>query len=77
MIQENYGKEVLKYEGEDVQPNYGYALIKCQDTAIVIEGKCKTIMLESCTNVKLIVNSIVTNVEVINCKKIQVTVKEQ
>jgi hypothetical protein len=26
---ENYGKEVLKFEGEDVQLNYGWALIKC------------------------------------------------
>ena len=74
---ENWGKEVLKYEGEDVQSNYGWALIKCQDTTIVIEGKCKTIMLENCTNVKVIVTSILANIEVLNCKKITVTIKEQ
>jgi hypothetical protein len=27
---ENYGKEVVKFSGEEeVQPNYGWALIKC------------------------------------------------
>ena len=75
---ENYGKEVVKFSGEEqVQPNYGWALIKCQDTTVVIEGKCKTIMLENCTNVKVVVDSIMANFEVLNCKKITVTVKEQ
>jgi adenylyl cyclase-associated protein len=74
---ENYGKEVLKFEGEDVQLNYGWALIKCQDTTLVVDGKCKTVMLENCTNVKVILTSLMTNMEVINCKKVTVTIKEQ
>jgi len=74
---EHYGKEVLKFEGEDAQPNYGYALIKCQDTTLVVEGKCKTIMLENCSNIKIVATSIMANIEVINCKKITVTIKEQ
>jgi hypothetical protein len=44
---------------------------------MVVEGKCKTIMLENCQNVKVIVDSIMANVEIINCKKVTVTVKEQ
>jgi hypothetical protein len=74
---EHYGKEVLKFTGEEVQSNYGFALIKCTDTTMVVEGKCKTIMLENCQNVKVIVDSIMANVEIINCKKVTVTVKEQ
>lgn len=73
---QNYGKEVLKFEGEDVQMNYGWALIKCQDTTIVIDGKFKTIMLENCSNVKVILSNVMANMEVINCKKITVTIKE-
>ena len=74
---EHYGKEVLKFEGEDVQPNSGFALIKCKDTTLVVDGKCKTIMLENCQNVKLIVTSVMANIEVLNCKKITITIKEQ
>ena len=73
---ENYGKEVLKFEGDDVQTNYGFALIKCNDTTVAISGKCKTIMLENCSNIKIIVDSVLAMIEVINCKKITVTIKE-
>ena len=74
---ENYGKEVLKFEGdEEVQPSYGWALIKCTDTTVVIDGKIKTVMLENCTGVKLIVNNVLSNIEIINCKKITITVKD-
>jgi hypothetical protein len=27
-----YGKELLKFEGDEVQNNYSFALIKCKDT---------------------------------------------
>jgi adenylyl cyclase-associated protein len=65
---ENYGKEVIKFEGEeDVQPNYGFALIKCNETTIGISGKVKTIMLENCHKVKMIIDSVLTNIEMINC----------
>jgi Adenylate cyclase associated (CAP) C terminal len=67
----------LKFEGEDVQPNYGFALIKCSDTTVVIDGKCKTLMLENCSNVKIVCTTILANVEVLNSKKITVTIKEQ
>jgi hypothetical protein len=58
-----------------VQSNYAYLFIKCKDTTIVIEGKCKTIMLENCQNTKLVADAVVTNIEVINCKKATVQVK--
>ncbi|TNV79474.1 hypothetical protein FGO68_gene8230 [Halteria grandinella] len=73
---ENYGKEVLQFQGEDVEPNYGFALIKCQDTTVVIDGKCKTIMLENCQNIKIVCSSILANIEVLNSKKITVTIRE-
>ncbi len=43
----------------------------------MIEGKCKQIMLEACTNVKVVFDSVVTSAESINCKKITFTIKEQ
>ena len=67
-----YGKELLKFEGEDVQPNYGFAICKCKDTQIVIDGKCKNVMLEGCQNVKVLVDSVLSSIEVINSKKITI-----
>lgn len=74
---EYFGKEVVKFEGEDVQNNYQYQFIKCTDTTFVVDGKFKTVMLEGCTNVKIIVTSVISNIEIINCKKVSITVKEQ
>jgi Adenylate cyclase associated (CAP) C terminal len=75
---QNYGKEVLKFDNEDeVSPSYGFVLINCKDTQVVIVGKCKSIMLEACTNVKIVFDSVVTAAEIINCKKITFTIKEQ
>ena len=77
LVQYYFGKEILKFSGDDVQHNYGFALIKCKDTSLVVEGKCKTILLENCQNVKVVVDSILSNVELINCKKVSVQVKLQ
>eukprot|EP00347_Sterkiella_histriomuscorum_P014950 403358884 len=74
---EHYGKETLKYEGDQIESNYAFAMIKCKDTNLVVDGKCKNIMLENCQNVRVVVESILANVEVINCQKIFVTVKLQ
>jgi adenylyl cyclase-associated protein len=73
---ENYGKEIVKFEGEEVESNYGFALIKCTDTTLVISGKCKSVMLENCSNIKIIIDSVLAMVEIINSKKITTTIKE-
>ncbi len=58
-----------------MQPNYGYAMIKCKDSNLIVEGKCKNIMLENCQNIKVIVDNVLTSIEFVNCKKITLTVK--
>ncbi len=67
---------MVKFEGEDVQNNYAFAFIKCQDTTFVIDGKCKTIMLENCQNVKLVVTNVMVNIEVLNSKKVVTHIQE-
>ena len=74
---EYYGKELLKFGGDDVQPNYGFVLVKCKDTQMIVEGKCKNIMLEGCQNVKVLAESILSTIEVLNCKKVTIQVKQQ
>ena len=51
-------------------------MIKCQDTTLVVDGKCKSVMVEGCTNVKIVVTSVLTNIEVMNSKKVNVTVQD-
>lgn len=50
-------------------------MIKCKDSNLIVEGKCKNIMLENCQNIKLIVENVLTSIEFVNCKKITLTVK--
>lgn len=65
-----FGKE------EEVEPNHAFNLIKCKDTTVIIEGKIKSVMLENCQNIKLSVDNVMASVEVINCKKVTVHIKE-
>jgi len=74
---EYFGKEVVKFTGEEVEQNYSFVFIKCKDTTIVIEGKCKNILLENCIGVTLVVDSVMTTTEVLNCKKLKIQIKEQ
>mmetsp|Transcript_242 Transcript_242/g.248 ORF Transcript_242/g.248 Transcript_242/m.248 type:complete len:112 (+) Transcript_242:877-1212(+) len=71
-----YGKEVITFKKEENEQNHGFVFIKCKDTTIIIEGKVKTVMLEGCQNIKLVVDDVVAGVEVLNSKKVGVTVKE-
>jgi adenylyl cyclase-associated protein len=72
---ENYGKEVLKFEGDDATTSHSFNIMKCTDTTIVISGKIKNVMLNDCQGVKLILDSVISMIELLNCKKISCTIK--
>ncbi|KAL9656354.1 hypothetical protein ABK040_005120 [Willaertia magna] len=44
----------------------------CNDTLITIEGKVNTITMDKCTKTGVIFNSVVSSVELVNCKSCQV-----
>jgi len=44
--------------------------------AVIIEGRIKNLTVSNCTDVGVIVDNVVTTVEVINCKKTAVQAKE-
>ncbi|KAG1709499.1 hypothetical protein DVH05_020150 [Phytophthora capsici] len=48
----------------------------CEGATILLEGKAKNIVLDSCTRTKLIFDSAVSCIEIINCKRVQVQCKE-
>lgn len=47
-------------------------IYKCNHVSIVLSGKAKTIILDSCVRTKLIFDSAVSSLEIVNCKNVQV-----
>jgi len=41
----NYGKETLTFSAEEVQPGMTFNFFNCEKTKVVVEGKCKNLML--------------------------------
>lgn len=44
----------------------------CQDAAIILEGKAKSIVLDNCKKTKLVFDNAVSSIEIVNCKNVQV-----
>lgn len=74
---DNYGKEMVQFTGEDVDTSYTFMITKCRDTTIIIQGKCKNIVMNECFNVKVVFDAVLATFEIINGKKISVTVNTQ
>jgi len=69
---------MLKFSGEEeVYSSFTFMITKCRDTTIVIQGKCKNIVMNECFNVKVVFDSVLATFEIINGKKITVQVQEQ
>jgi adenylyl cyclase-associated protein len=47
----------------------------CRDTEITVEGKVKSILLEGCKKVTLYVDSVVSDINVMNCSGIKIFAK--
>jgi len=61
---------VCKVEVTDVkQQVYIY---KCENVTIQIIGKCKSVILDSCTKCGVVFDNVISACEVVNCKRVQV-----
>lgn len=47
-------------------------IFDCQKTTFIINGKCKNIFLDNCKNCQIVVNSVVTGVEMSKCNTCKV-----
>lgn len=47
----------------------------CEGATLVLEGKAKNIILDSCTRTKLVLDDAVSSLEIVNCSSVQVQVK--
>lgn len=83
------GKWIIEYQAgaanapappvtiSDIQMNQQVYIYKCQHVSIVLSGKAKTIVMDSCVRVKLIFDSAVSSLELVNCQHVQVQCKDR
>eukprot|EP00036_Acanthoecidae_sp_10tr_P007722 CAMPEP_0182920620 /NCGR_PEP_ID=MMETSP0105_2-20130417/3602_1 /TAXON_ID=81532 ORGANISM="Acanthoeca-like sp., Strain 10tr" /NCGR_SAMPLE_ID=MMETSP0105_2 /ASSEMBLY_ACC=CAM_ASM_000205 /LENGTH=169 /DNA_ID=CAMNT_0025058047 /DNA_START=33 /DNA_END=542 /DNA_ORIENTATION=- len=64
---------------DGVTLKHGIFVGKCtgQGLAIVVKGKIKNLTVSGCDSIGVVVDQVVTTVEVINCKKVSVQATEQ
>ena len=75
---ENQGAEHLKFEGEeDVNRKVAFQIFDCKETTIEIVGKCQNVMMQNCQKVTLIVDKLVSQVELGGCKVCKVICRNQ
>lgn len=74
---ENFVKEDVTLEGDDISFKTGIRVFACKDMTINIKGKCKSMMMEGCKNVTIVLEKIVAPLEIINCNTCKVYGIEQ
>lgn len=75
---ENIAKDTLKFEGdEEVNRRIAFNLFACTDSVIEIVGKCQNISIVSCKKVTVIFDSVVSQVELLNCTAVEVKARVQ
>eukprot|EP00615_Pteridomonas_danica_P004366 CAMPEP_0114354250 /NCGR_PEP_ID=MMETSP0101-20121206/19305_1 /TAXON_ID=38822 ORGANISM="Pteridomonas danica, Strain PT" /NCGR_SAMPLE_ID=MMETSP0101 /ASSEMBLY_ACC=CAM_ASM_000211 /LENGTH=469 /DNA_ID=CAMNT_0001495557 /DNA_START=48 /DNA_END=1457 /DNA_ORIENTATION=+ len=56
---------------------HSVAIYGCFQATIDIKGKCKGVTLDSCEQVKVFCDTVLSSVELVNCKRMQVQIREQ
>jgi Adenylate cyclase associated (CAP) C terminal len=49
-----------------------FNLSRCEKTNMIISGKVKGIQIEGCNNCAVVVDDVVSAIEIMNCTKVQV-----
>eukprot|EP00560_Eucampia_antarctica_P003052 CAMPEP_0197831678 /NCGR_PEP_ID=MMETSP1437-20131217/11514_1 /TAXON_ID=49252 ORGANISM="Eucampia antarctica, Strain CCMP1452" /NCGR_SAMPLE_ID=MMETSP1437 /ASSEMBLY_ACC=CAM_ASM_001096 /LENGTH=483 /DNA_ID=CAMNT_0043434699 /DNA_START=65 /DNA_END=1516 /DNA_ORIENTATION=- len=47
-------------------------IYRCENATIILKGKIKGLVLDSCTNCSVVFDSAISSCEVVNCKKVQI-----
>ena len=61
----NYGKETIHIKAEEVSIGSMFNFYTCEGTKIIIEGKCKSVLLNKCKKVDITVNELISSMEII------------
>lgn len=55
-------------------PKQQVYLYNCEDLTVVVQGKFKSLAIDTCKNVSVVYDTLISGTEVVNCKKIQLQV---
>lgn len=67
-----YVGQTLKFEGEEVKMNLAFNLTRSENTNLIINGKIKGMQIEGCKNCAIIVEEVVTAIELMNCEGVKI-----
>jgi adenylyl cyclase-associated protein len=73
----NYGAETITFKGDEVQVGMTFNFFNCEKTIVIIEGKCKNIMMSKCKKVDLKVDETMSMIEVIGGEAIKIRVEKK
>ena len=73
----NYGDETVVFAASEVNPGMAFNMFNCEKTKIVVQGKCKNIMLSRCKKVHVTVDEMISTLEIIKSEDIKVFVEKK
>lgn len=73
----NYGDETIEFAAEEVNPGMTFNFFNCTKTKVIVNGKCKNLMLSRCKKVDITVDNAMSMMEVVKCEdcKVHITTK--
>lgn len=69
-----YVGQTLTFEKEEVKMNLAFNLSRSENSNFVINGKIKGLQIEGCKNCAVIVEEVVTAIEMLNCENVKVQI---
>jgi len=72
---ENYNEGQITIDKADMKSNVYIA--KCDDTTFTIPAKVKSVTMDSCVKCILIVNEVISTIEVVNCKSVTLYLQDK
>ena len=69
-----YQGQTLKFEGDEVKMSLAFNLSKCEKTNLIINGKVKGMQIEGCKNCAIVVEEVVTAIELLNCEDVKIQI---
>ena len=70
-----YEGETLTFEGDDVGINSAVSFIRSEKTNFIVSGKIKVVNIEGCKNCAVVLDDVITQIELMNCEGMKVQIK--
>ncbi|ETN98016.1 adenylyl cyclase-associated protein, partial [Reticulomyxa filosa] len=74
-IGENYNEGEYVFDKADIKSNVYISL--CDDATFTVPGKVKSVSIDSCVKCNIIVNEVISTVEMVNCKSVTLWLQDK